>query len=418
MLVLLALIGVTTSQKHPGSITAIPGAILEKKGTILPITSFVEVKFSLAPLKDFTQTIAIQRSALTDLSIDVGISTELSDNHKIILQRAIRTLQEKITKMIGPQPKTKRAKRGLLNIIGEASSVLFGTVDEATLDGKLAEYDEKLKTVTASYTTSAQSISTLQHNINELHRVFTYLYNHTASDKALTSTEKFAELTFLFSEYSTTFTDVANNAKSFSRAVIRAAHGTVDTTLISPQDISRIFATLHVGHNAPLFPADNILLYSSISSFVIKSGLNIIIPLRPTSNLTAYLTHPFPHQLNDSTIVLDSPPLLLFTDLGLEVTSTETNSLDTCLRLSSSLYVCLAPTWTYIHSRTSCSNTLFRYLTCHESNNYTECMNNVHNNFTAYCSFKEIQPTPHPFTLPLPESTFIFYFRPTPATVT
>ena len=157
-----AMLGYTTSTiTRPGQLTNIPGGVLESHALVYSVQAFIEVRYQMGALDKFTELLEIQDMSLGNIAVNICRDNTLRENHKVMLQRAIKKLSNQISDMVesipGNHNQNSRNKRGLFNFVGILSHSLFGTIDEATFEGKLREYNNRLTAVTHSYTSSAKA---------------------------------------------------------------------------------------------------------------------------------------------------------------------------------------------------------------------------------------------------------------------
>ena len=151
---MMAGIATTTNlpSREKGGVVAVPGGILQHRGTIYPITQFVDIKYSLEPLQTFLKTIHNQLYVVDALAHDITLDKNMTQLQHDILTDSLIRLTSEMHSFINPPTistgRTNRARRGLFNFVGVVSNTLFGTIDEATFNGRLSDYEHKLKYVT------------------------------------------------------------------------------------------------------------------------------------------------------------------------------------------------------------------------------------------------------------------------------
>ena len=156
----------------------------------------------------------------------------------------------------------------------------------------------------------------------------------------------------------------------------------------------------------PLYPlTQQILFYTCLRSYITKGGLSIILPLRPSNTLHAYSAHPFPQEHNGSstlfTLQLDKP--LILKKVGESAIAVPNPShFNECLHPEPRSFVCYTPGWSYDTDTPTCHRALIEQP----------------HSVTSQCNFREIHPSKTPYFLPLADVSLLYYFYPTPATVT
>ena len=395
----------------PGSIQSIPGAIKEYKGTVFPISSFVDIKLNLLPLHDFKAELSKMAHSI-DLLIDKIFSYTGPTDLFQLLSPALHRLKFKLasyTDITYNPVNGSRSRRGLFDFVGVLSNELFGIVDTKSLEHRLQEYNNRQTSVAKTINANTRAISTLNHNVNQLKEATEQLSEVVTA--RLNSADKFAEMAFVINQYEVTFMQISSAAERFQNAVLRAAQGIVTKNLISPRDIRKTIHNLKSSHDLqPLFKQhEYMLLYSCLSSYLTKEGISILLPLRPPTTLRGYVIHPFPLQVNSSDmyVTLNAPYVILAPEPKQVITQTQaialpTQSLyDTCHAPSLGIYVCMAPLWPYYTNVSSCEHAIVSH------------PHNIHSG----CSFSKLLPAHTPFTVATQLQTIFYFYNDTQATI-
>ena len=405
-------ISMDTLHEHPGHVTTLPGAVMEYLGRVYPVTSFLEVRYSLSPIMGFRKQLVDQLHHLIRFRESLTSHPPLQPHHFRILSQSLIRLEKKISSFLHQKSlpvNSTRSRRGLLNFVGVLSHTLFGTIDEQTFENRMREYQNKLESVSTSFDASAHAITSLTFNVEQLGAAVQYLRANAAQASALDSVERFTRTAFLISQYQITFAEVSAAAIKFHASIISAAHGIVDQTLLSPRDIESVLGQVTENHGLrPLFQTSTpVLLYATLSSYLTRKGLSILIPLHPPIILSAYAIHPFPHSHNGTLLILNSPSLVLTALTSHSLTPSygfafPPHSLfDACQTPILGTYVCLAPAWPYNANTHSCTHSLLSH------------RHNIHKT----CTFSEHIPSQSPFVLPLQSVTLLYFYEPTPSTI-
>ena len=395
------------ADKHPGTITVLPGAVDELRGTVFPINSYVEIKIITRPLMDLQTTLHEHLHQLRVLKLRVN-TYPFNEKHKSMLLQEVDRLNNRISGYVAsnwPNSTATRTKRGAFNFVGVMSNYLFGTVDEKTFNTRLQDLGGKIDAVASTFNTQTDAIEKLDINVKRLATAMTKIINNTAHED---STDEFAQLAFFLAQHAQEFTAIQNDMTQLQTAMSAAIHGTVTPSLLSPRDVRKIVKTVRMKHDkSPLFTTRNItLFYASLSSYLTVDGLSILLPLRPRVTLQAHRIHPFPHLQNNTLVTLVAPHLILRSSPD-EFSPAQAMAFppqaleDTCLNPAHGIYLCMTPAWPYITNTSSCAHALFSH---------------QHRIFEA-CTFKIYNPTPSPFILPLQSASLIYFFKPTPVTV-
>ena len=393
---------IASNAEAQGSITNLPGAVAETLGQVYPVNQHAELQFDLGGVKMFIDNTKQQLKAIDVLANNVSNDTALTNIQKNILKTALFKLASKLQHFL--HTPSNRTKRGLFNFVGTISHALFGTVDDDTFQSSLKEYNEKLKLVSSTFTASAKSINALRHNTIQLRAAYDDLAEHMARSEDVNAIARFSQLAFLINQYQHTFTSTVNAAMAFGRSINRAAHGQVDSELITPEDLQDTFSSIESLHNSrPLFStSDRLLFFASLSAYLTHDGLSIIVPLEPQLTLVAYAIHPFPHKINNTLVTLNAPKLILKSLNGHSLATPSLNTFSSCLKPSKTIFVCLSPTWAYNTNNQTCEHAI---LSSHE---------HIH----EHCTFTEHVQQDSPFVLPLQESTLLYYYKPSASTIT
>ena len=131
------------------------------------------------------------------------------------------------------------------------------------------------------------------------------------------------------------------------------------------------------------------------------SGLSILIPLNPTTSFKAYFVHPFPYPTNNTfyTIHLQHP-LILKSSHGQAIAFPPPDFLEDCTKPSPREFICNSPPLALDNNSPSCSRALV-----------------TNHNIIGQCNFSEVKKSARLFLLSLHDSTILFFFTPTAATI-
>ena len=404
--IFMGALAIASAAHDPGSYTLLPGAVREELGTVYPITRLCEIKYDVSPLESFSKTLNMQTRNLTHLKNFIDIDPSLSSEHAKSLTNSINILINRIQTFTN-NTKTGRIKRGLFNFVGVISNALFGTIDEYSLSHRLQEYDDKIQSVAHSFQSNANAFKALKHNTVQLELAYTTLKNTTTNiTHNMDSLTRFVNINTMLAEYKHSLSDITLSAGIFQRDIIAAVRGSIYPSLISPSDIQPIIDTLLTQKNEiPLFqPTDLPAFYATITSYMTHEGLSIILPLHPDIILSAYGIHPFPHHDNITKrfISVNAPDLLLTTQTNKLLSTPDRKFLNSCSTPTPFTFVCLQPAWAFVPTPHACALALITNTS----------------DITLECSFKEIKTTKTPFMLPLLDVTLLYYYAPTPITVT
>ena len=409
IITLAALAGVIIANE-PGAYNLMPGAVKENLGKVYPITRLCEIQYDTSPISRFNKILNMQSRNLTHIKNFIDIDPSLTREHADSLTQSLNILIQRIksfTHIHTNNTENTRARRGLFNFVGVLSNALFGTVDEYSLSNRLLEYDDKIQSVAHSFQSNAAAFKALTHNTEQLQLAYTTLKG-TATNIShnLDSLTRFVDINTILTQYKDSLNDITLAAGIFQRDIIAAVRGSVYPSLISPTDIQPVIHELLTQHNEiPLYQPSNLpSFYATLSSYITPAGLSIILPLHPDIILSAYGIHPFPFHDNISNtfITTKAPELLLTTPTNKLLSAPKREVLQSCMSPSPFSFVCLQPAWAYIPTTDSCAPALLTNDT----------------NITRLCSFNELAPSSTPFMLPLVDVTLLYYYSPTPITVT
>ena len=134
-----------------------------------------------------------------------------------------------------------RVKRGLLNFVGEISNILFGIVDENTLNNRLNQYTDVLNTVKEIISMSLSSINQLDDNIVRLGNLFTDLSKQmfTMSSR-LNNILHFTTLGITISNYNLGISNIIQHTNILLLSIAVTAKGIASPSLINRIDINNI----------------------------------------------------------------------------------------------------------------------------------------------------------------------------------
>ena len=147
-----------------------------------------------------------------------------------------------------------RKKRGLVDLVGNIQHALFGVIDEKTLHQRLEELNSRMDTIAHSYDASAAAINAIQHNMCQLKEAVTQLDRKAGQNNVTNEVQHFAQLAFFISNVRAKLQGLRSERKHILQAIILAAKGTVEPTLITPLDIQNILQRFkQEGAGQPLF---------------------------------------------------------------------------------------------------------------------------------------------------------------------
>ena len=386
------------------TLTPLPGAIREDIGITYPVTEAIKIIYDTSPYVHLTKIIGEQRKSLIDIELHIQGDGYIEQRQKDLLLEAIETMKFRMDTAIGnnTQERNNRTKRGLIDIVGTAAHTLFGIVNDDTLQGKLKEYDEQIKTVTNTYEASSRQINKVIRNVNKLEQDFNKLNKNRPTFEA----NRFAHYAFQIHSYQTTLTDTIQAKTNLQRTLEQAALGNIEPSLITPHDLKKVIERMHIKQvRKPLFPIHNTaLFYATLRGYITHEGLTIILPLRPTEIYRTYNVHPFPQQLNasETIVTLHSKPLILI-DMNSHKVVTPTEPLTKlCTSPRERIYICLKQTWAQHKIGNTCERAI---------------VGNV-NSIHSLCSFNVHKAQTTPFLLPTTQSTILYFYTPTATTIT
>ena len=405
----LVAVTATYATQLPKDLQPLPGAVRIEKGSAYPITETIKVNYDLKPFTQIWETIQKHERELKLMEHQIENDGYISYQHKNMLRGITDTIRYKLNSVTGnnktDQRDTHRSKRGLFDIVGIASHTLFGLVDDNTLQLKLQEYNDQLKSVTNTYNASARAINGLMKNVRKLDVAFQIMKNNTPSFDQLVGLNRFSQYAFLINQYQLALTDALYERHNLETALNQAVLGNIQQSLISPHDLRVVIRKLHLTQiKAPLFPVHNTtLFYATLKGYMTREGLVIIIPLRPKEKFTIYEIHPFPQRLNNSNslVTLHATSVVLFSIRTRTVITPHMPLGNTCSTPAEDIFVCRKPTWNRDRNTKSCERSLV-------SN-----MDDIHKK----CKFDPHSTSNVPFFLPTRHATLIYFYDPTPVSI-
>ena len=395
-------LGRTRAESLPDNIEALPGLLKVNAGILYAVEEYVQVKYSLEPLTRFKWDIENGLSSIERVATVIREDLILSSEHKALLTNATRN----IVSFAKWHPAYNiRRRRGLVNIIGNIQHELFGVIDERTLNERLGELNDRLDTVTHSYNASAAAINTIQHNMCQLKEAIVQLDLKAGQRNTTDELKHFTQLAFFIANVRARLQDVRSQRKHIFQAIMAAARGTVEPTLITPLDIQGIlhkFKQETMGQ--PLFTPDlSPLFYSTLSSYLTPSGLAIIVPLKPASPFTVHKLYPFPTRTNGVVhlATIKSQETVLTNVSGALIIPRERLS-HLCRQPTKTTFVCMKPIWHININAPSCERAIiFRPELIEEK-----------------CTYNGLNISSTPYFVTLGDITAIYFSTPTRVTTT
>lgn len=143
MFFLVLLVG-RDSHRLPHNVKDAPGAMIEDLGKVYPITSNLEARVSLMPLRNPSLLMLYHRSQLLSLCDTLTLDSSLDAHDIRLFNRILSSTIAYLDSFVGPFKSSGRARRGLFNFEGNIAHGLFGVVDDDSLASKLKKYKESL----------------------------------------------------------------------------------------------------------------------------------------------------------------------------------------------------------------------------------------------------------------------------------
>jgi len=391
------------SHRLPHNVKDAPGAMIEDLGKVFPITSHVEARFSLLPLRNASKLMLYHRDQLISLRDNLTIDPSLDAHDIRLFNRILSSTIAELNSFVGPLTPTGRARRGLFNFVGNFAHVLFGVVDDDTLTSEFRKYKESLSSVVHSFDSSAHAVNTLAHNVQELATDFKAVRGKVGQIVGtVNKVSHLTSLTLTVFSYQSTVNKITQRLNSLATALIRAAHGEVSPDVISPVDMGAVLKRVSSFSVKTLFPLrQRTRFYASLRSFLTASGLSVIIPVRPSTIFRAYRVHPFPHKTNSSYYMVHVPHTFILRELGGHALSFPSSDfLDSCLKPTKDTFVCFSSPLPSSLQTPSCARALVSG-----------------GLITSLCSFEEVRDQLSPFMLSLSQATLIYFYQSTAATI-
>jgi hypothetical protein len=265
-----------------------------------------------------------------------------------------------------------RFKRGVLNVLGEVSKLLFGTLtqsDARSYNQHISELEKEQKEflhlskehVTFIKTTITSVNSTLQkinQNEKKLEKDFEKLLNYS-THKFKNLEEEFKHLNLINEQIRLIHKGMDESQHSFEiliDALIQAKQGVLQPHLITTEKIKELLRTqkLPTGLDYPNFPFPELQKIITPSTYSYNQYLVYIldIPLFLSTQYKLYKVLPFPVKIDDQTSTysyLESTKEFIFIDdLNQHFGKMTTSELTNCFELNFS-YVCKAEIPIYVY---------------------------------------------------------------------
>ena len=251
--IIIALAAISMGEQLPTDLEALPGAVRVSLGTTYPISETIKILYDLRPYSQILKSLRKHNEELYIVEHQIDRDGYILNKHRDMLLGAADNIRFKLVAGIGQGlgnntdgDTGSRVKRGLFNIVGMASHALFGLVDEDTLQGKLQEYNDQLRTVTNTYNASARAINGVIRNVRKLEEAFQLLQNNTPSSNEVESINRFTQYAFLLNQYQVALADTLHGKQELERALNQAILGNIERTLISPHDLRQVIRQIHL----------------------------------------------------------------------------------------------------------------------------------------------------------------------------
>ncbi|XP_047501949.1 uncharacterized protein LOC125047661 [Penaeus chinensis] len=381
-LLLATILAGGSSQRLPHHLRSAPGAVVENLGLVYLVTSHVEVRVSLSPLRNALELMAHYRDQITSLQRNLT----LDPSHD---PQRIHLLNQTLSLIIS-------------SLDSFRAHGLFGFLD-GVLPSDLQEYRKSVSVVhIVDSSAEVDDGGALTQAVQELVSAFSGVKSElvflagTANE-----TSDVTLLTFELLSYQIAVNRVTESVNDLVHALRSAVYGEVAPNLISLEDLYPVLRNMSYYSLSPLFPLkQHTRFYASLKSFVTPSSLSIMIPVRPSIVFKAFRIHPFPHKTNNSHYVVHTDNTLIFRVLhGQSISYPPTNYLNTCSKPTQKMHVCYSRPLPLLHEH-SCAFALVTGI-----------------RVPSLCYFDVIKAEVTPFVLSLPEVTLLYFYRSTFATI-
>ena len=362
VLMWIATLGALAPDRRPEAVLQ-PGVLYARVGKVTLIKDVLVARYKLGHLQSVPGSV---EGVLNRISGAVDRLNNFSPDPSHVLKEQFRmncvgrlnTLMELLassTANYSLHPHHIRSRRGLINVLGEASKFLFGTATDNDVKDLRSHYDQVIRSVTASrkvIEVQSKQIVSLQSHLVKLNdymgKVSAYIsglqnaqgvmINLLLIDQAIDNVER-------------TVAAVKKSNDLLIGALLTAAAGAVNPSLLPMVDLQYILSEGHRLFRAtPLFTGDLMhLYYPIIGSTLTFDSIAVYIPLQSNDHFQLFQLEPFPFTPNNSAVYslqLPEPITLVADDLSLYATTSE-EEISSCISSYSGWYHCLANQFAY-----------------------------------------------------------------------
>ena len=301
------------------------GALIQRKGTMNLINKVVIVK------KNFTE-VKILRERAQEMENDLQImyEKETDENNRAIID----DMTSKLSEITG-----SRKKRSLLPFVGTALNRLFGVATE----GDIKREKERLDRIEEW----AQSLGNIiQGSVGILNEHAMIINNISNSLNVLSETLEDQinklERKLIFQDIALKIDELVNNIKFKLDALLEAKLNRVSVNLLSFAELEEILSYSIVNFLVKPFDMDIISYYNILSVKVIHDQVFILLPFDDNIDMNVYKVTPFPMQINDKVMILDSQIEIVFERKRMDLVSLWSNVEfeNSCVEIQNNDFVC------------------------------------------------------------------------------
>nr|XP_027238792.1 uncharacterized protein LOC113829817 [Penaeus vannamei] len=396
MMLVVALLLLTTfaggsSQRLPERLRSAPGAVIEDLGLVYPVTSHVEARFSLSPLRKALELLAHHRDRFTSLQGNLTLDPSRDSESVRLFNQTLSLTISSLGSFAAPDGALGGSAQGLLGFLGGVGL------------SELQEYRESISVVKIfDASVEGDDGGALSQEVEELTSLFKVIKDEIVHlSGTANETHDITLFTFQLFSYQIALNRITGIVDDLTHALSRAIYGKVMPNLISHDDLNPVLGKMSYYSLIPLFPLKQYTpFYASLKCFVTASELSIMIPLHPSVVFKAFRIHPFPHKTNNSHFVVQTDHTLIFKlQHRRSISYPPADFLNSCSKPAQNIHVCYSRPLAILH-REDCSLALA-----------------TGGLIPVSCYFDVIDPEVTPFVLSLPEVTLLYFYRPTFAIV-
>ena len=320
-----------------------PGCLVEQIGSLYPVNDHIDVEIDLHLIPELENKISRQRIIANRITKELANTDSLDNEFKEPLINLLLTSISTLDDFIDQQPRT-RTTRGLFNIGGSLANFLFGITTDTSLASKLEIQNKAINSAVKTFSTALDAFSQVNIKLKVIRKTINIISTSLESITNQTNQlRQFALITNSLMLFSNQVHHLADDLRALTTNLVLASNGEVVPSLLPERELLRILLLFTADSNRQtLFPINEIhLYYPYLTAILHPDTLHVLIPLMPVDIFKAYRIHPFPTNLNGTTLIATlNQDIVLRSSNGKSISTISNMDFDDCKRAIPKLTIC------------------------------------------------------------------------------